>query len=111
MYNIGVLTKCELVAIGCFIISDNFKIHIDVTDPNLARIIWRTRLRTIRTAQIVKVSIVVPAYEFIPLYAKLSRKANELHTLGMDTTAISRSLKVCQRTVRRALKYKKQSKH
>jgi len=79
--------------------------------PKIACNFWRTRLRTTRTASIAKVSIVIPSYKFTPLYAKLSRKAKELHALGMDTKAISGALKICQRTVRRALKYKEQSHH
>ena len=87
-------------------ISENVMIQTVKTNPNMVRIIWRTRLTPCRTFFCVKLDIVLPPAEYIPLYRTISAKANELSHLHMNPVKIAKALNVDVRTIRRALKDK-----
>lgn len=68
---------------------------------------WRTQSEPIRTAAEIKVQIVLPPILNVALYHKIREKVVALHTLGMSLAAIAKSLKINEKTARKALCYKK----
>ena len=65
---------------------------------------WRTRLQPIRTAAEIPVHIKILPVQQPPLYQKFSQKAIELRVLGMTYKEIAASLKISEKTAKRACK-------
>lgn len=60
----------------------------------------------IRTAAELEVKIVLPPLINVALYHKIREKVAALHTLGMSLAAIAKSLKINEKTIRKAYYYK-----
>ena len=56
----------------------------------------------IRTAAEIEVKIVLPPLLNVALYHKIRAKVVALHTLGMSLAAIAKSLKINEKTARKA---------
>ncbi len=68
---------------------------------------WRTQSEPIRTAAELKVNIVLPPLLNVALYHKIREKVIALHALGMSLAAIAKSLKINEKTARKAYYYKR----
>jgi len=68
--------------------------------------IYRTQSELIRTAAELKVNIVLPPLLNVALYHKIREKVIALHALGMSLSAIAKSLKINEKTARKAFYYK-----
>ncbi|MHB8279989.1 MAG: hypothetical protein ACYDIA_20405 [Candidatus Humimicrobiaceae bacterium] len=64
-------------------------------------------MQPIRTISEISSDIKILPVRQVPLYRKISLKANQLHTLGMSYKQIAKSLNVGETTVIRACNYKK----
>lgn len=67
----------------------------------------RRRNTLLLTAAELKVKIVLPPLINVALYHKIREKVVALHTLGMSLAAIAKSLKINEKTARKALYYKR----
>ena len=66
---------------------------------------WRTQLQPIRTIGEITVHIEILSVHQSYLYQKLSKKATQLHLLGMSYEEIATSLNINKKTATKACKY------
>ncbi len=66
---------------------------------------WRTRSQPIRTLSLMPMMIKITLEQIVPLYKKLAPKIRELKVLGMTNIEIAKSLKLSEKTIRKALNF------